>query len=60
MVPEKDDEWPLLEEILDFRDRVRNRLRNLYKQFESGERDLTMRRTAIERSDNETGTPISG
>ncbi|KAJ1310024.1 hypothetical protein OPQ81_006778 [Rhizoctonia solani] len=40
-VPEKDEDWPSLEEILSFRDRVRARLLRLYDDFESGKRILT-------------------
>ncbi|KDN51927.1 hypothetical protein RSAG8_00478, partial [Rhizoctonia solani AG-8 WAC10335] len=40
-VPEKDEDWPSLEEILSFRDRVRARLMQLYDDFESGKRVLT-------------------
>ncbi|CAE6455059.1 unnamed protein product [Rhizoctonia solani] len=40
-VPEKDEDWPALEEILSFRDRVRARLMQLYDDFESGKRVLT-------------------
>ncbi|CAE6518671.1 unnamed protein product [Rhizoctonia solani] len=40
-VPDKDEDWPSLEEILAFRDRVRARLMQLYDDFESGKRILT-------------------
>ncbi|CUA75117.1 Meiotically up-regulated gene 158 protein [Schizosaccharomyces pombe 972h-] [Rhizoctonia solani] len=40
-VPEKDEEWPSLKEILSFRDRVRARLMKLYDDVESGKRVLT-------------------
>lgn len=30
IVPEKDEDWPALSEILDYRDRVRDRLRDVY------------------------------
>ncbi|CAE6446239.1 unnamed protein product [Rhizoctonia solani] len=40
-VPEKDEDWPSLKEILSFRDRVRARLMKLYDDFESGKRVLT-------------------
>ncbi|CAE6503684.1 unnamed protein product [Rhizoctonia solani] len=40
-VPEKDEDWPALEEILSFRDRVRARLMRLYDDFESGKKALT-------------------
>lgn len=36
-VPEKDDEWPVLEAILAFRDRVRTRLRSVYERLLSGD-----------------------
>ncbi|KIK98122.1 hypothetical protein PAXRUDRAFT_134897 [Paxillus rubicundulus Ve08.2h10] len=37
-VPEKDDDWPTLASILGFRDRVRARLLQLYKDLQSGTR----------------------
>ncbi|CAE6423296.1 unnamed protein product [Rhizoctonia solani] len=40
-VPVNDEDWPSLEEILSFRDRVRARLIQLYDDFESGKRVLT-------------------
>lgn len=40
-VPVNDEDWPLLEEILSFRDRVRKRLMRLYDDFESGRKVLT-------------------
>ncbi|KAF8585097.1 hypothetical protein K439DRAFT_1410265 [Ramaria rubella] len=40
-VPEEDSEWPTLEEILDFRDRVRQRVLNLYSDLKSGRRVAT-------------------
>lgn len=46
-VPESDDEWPQLEEILDFRDRVRQRLRDLYRKFDEGEKELTRRAARV-------------
>ncbi|KAF9240387.1 C-type lectin protein [Melanogaster broomeanus] len=39
-VPEKDEDWPTLGSILDFRDRVRARLLKLYEDFETGARTL--------------------
>jgi hypothetical protein len=35
-VPEKDEEWPVLREILEFRDRVRARLFALYDEIDNG------------------------
>lgn len=40
-MPEKEEDWPTLEEILAFRDRVRARLTNLYDDLLSGHRALT-------------------
>lgn len=40
-VPEKDEDWPTLTSILAFRDRVRQRLINVYDELESGKRTLT-------------------
>jgi hypothetical protein len=40
-VPVNDEDWPSLDEILSFRDRVRARLTRLYNDFESGKRVLT-------------------
>ncbi|KAF5351633.1 hypothetical protein D9756_007503 [Leucocoprinus leucothites] len=40
-VPEKDEDWPTLETIMAFRDGVRQRLRNLYHELETGKRELT-------------------
>ncbi|KAA1474681.1 DUF323 domain-containing protein [Dentipellis sp. KUC8613] len=40
-VPEKDEDWPSLPSILEFQSRVRQRLRNLYDDLESGKRQLT-------------------
>lgn len=40
-VPVNDEDWPLLGEILSFRDRVRKRLMCLYDDFESGKKVLT-------------------
>lgn len=36
-VPKEDDEWPSLDSILAFRDRVRARLRSVYERLESGD-----------------------
>ncbi|KIJ24205.1 hypothetical protein M422DRAFT_111588, partial [Sphaerobolus stellatus SS14] len=44
-VPEKDEDWPALEEILGFRDRVRQRLLNLYDDLKTGKKELN-RKTA--------------
>ncbi|KIJ38753.1 hypothetical protein M422DRAFT_69010 [Sphaerobolus stellatus SS14] len=44
-VPEKDEDWPALEEILGFRDRVRQRLLNLYDDLKTGKKVLN-RKTA--------------
>ncbi|KAF6760178.1 DUF323 domain-containing protein [Ephemerocybe angulata] len=40
-VPDKDEDWPSLDSILSFRDRVRQRLLNLYAELESGKHVLT-------------------
>ncbi|KAF8895713.1 C-type lectin protein [Gymnopilus junonius] len=40
-VPEKDEDWPTLEAIIDFRNGVRARLQNLYDDLASGKRQLT-------------------
>ena len=40
-VPEKDEDWPTLETIILFRDGVRQRLRNLYRDLSTGQRELT-------------------
>lgn len=40
-VPEIDEDWPSLDSILLFRDRVRSRLIALYDDLESGKRNLT-------------------
>lgn len=42
-VPECDEDWPVLSQIIDYRDRVRQRLVKLYAELESGERLLTRR-----------------
>jgi len=43
IVPEKDEDWPTLQEILEFRDRVRQRVLGLYDDIEKGERKYTRR-----------------
>ncbi|KAG5339784.1 hypothetical protein C0989_003584 [Termitomyces sp. Mn162] len=40
-VPEKDEDWPILETIVSFRDRVRSRLVELYNDLQTGKRRLT-------------------
>src|SRR5258707_5088017 len=40
-VPEKDEEWPTLDSIVQFRDRVRQRLLALYEDLATGKRTLT-------------------
>ncbi|KAG6885414.1 hypothetical protein C0993_001930 [Termitomyces sp. T159_Od127] len=40
-VPEKDEDWPVLETIIGFRDRVRSRLIELYNDLQTGKRRLT-------------------
>jgi hypothetical protein len=42
-VPERDEDWPTLSEILSYRDRIRQRVINLYEEIESGKRPLTRR-----------------
>lgn len=43
-VPEKDEDWPALGEVLAYRDEVRERvIRRVYNDLESGERALTRR-----------------
>lgn len=42
-VPENDEDWPSLCEILEYRDRVRARLMAVYDDFETGKRTLTRR-----------------
>lgn len=39
-VPEKDEDWPTLEDILAYRDRVRARLMALYDDVDAGKRVL--------------------
>ncbi|KAF5379118.1 hypothetical protein D9615_005872 [Tricholomella constricta] len=40
-VPEKDEDWPTLDTIIAFRNRVRARLAQLYDDLQSGKRSLT-------------------
>ncbi|KAF9472134.1 hypothetical protein BDN70DRAFT_972430 [Pholiota conissans] len=40
-VPTRDEDWPSLAEVLVFRDGVRDRLRALYADLDSGKRELT-------------------
>ncbi len=40
-VPQKDEDWPSHSTILDFQERVRARLSNLYAELDSGRRPLT-------------------
>lgn len=42
-VPVEEADWPLLSEVLAFRDRVRARLRGIYDDLESGKMELTRR-----------------
>lgn len=42
-VPERDEDWPALSEIVRYRDRVRERVLDLYRELESGKRPLTRR-----------------
>jgi L-histidine Nalpha-methyltransferase / hercynylcysteine S-oxide synthase len=46
-VPQKDEDWPTLESILDFRNRVRARVARLYDEFESGKRQLTRKAARV-------------
>ncbi|CAO1621803.1 unnamed protein product [Parajaminaea phylloscopi] len=39
-VPEKEEDWPKVEEILAYRERLMDRLRSVYQQFGTGERTL--------------------
>lgn len=43
IVPEKDEDWPTLEEILSFRDRVRQRLLALYTDVSAGTKEMSRR-----------------
>lgn len=40
-VPQNDEDWPSLDSILEFQNRVRQRVRNLYDDLESGKIELT-------------------
>ncbi|KAG6895451.1 hypothetical protein C0992_001173 [Termitomyces sp. T32_za158] len=40
-VPEKEEDWPVLETIISFRNRVRSRLIELYDDLQTGKRHLT-------------------
>ena len=40
-MPSSESDWPTLDEILSFRDRVRARLQGIYKQLETGKMALT-------------------
>lgn len=40
-MPEKDEDWPTLESIIDYRDRVRARLMQVYDDIDAGRRPLT-------------------
>lgn len=42
-MPEKDEDWPALDEILSFRDRVRGRLMALYDDLDAGRRRISRR-----------------
>lgn len=42
-MPEKDEDWPALQEILSFRDRVRQRVLSVYDDLENGKRPFTRR-----------------
>ena len=42
-VPTRDEDWPSLEAILAYRDRVRARLLRIYEEIETGKRKLTRR-----------------
>ncbi|CED82772.1 Histidine-specific methyltransferase, SAM-dependent [Phaffia rhodozyma] len=43
IVPEKDEDWPSLEDILQFRNRVRERLIKIYEDCQSGKRQMDRR-----------------
>ncbi|KZT50868.1 hypothetical protein CALCODRAFT_443939 [Calocera cornea HHB12733] len=43
IVPEKDEDWPTLDQILAFRDAVRMRVAQLYEHMETGEKDCLRR-----------------
>lgn len=40
-VPERDEDWPVLDTIMGFRDGVRERLACLYEDLQTGKRKLT-------------------
>ncbi len=42
-VPERDEDWPALDEVLAFRDRVRSRLMALYDDLDAGRRRISRR-----------------
>ncbi|KAF9651042.1 hypothetical protein BDM02DRAFT_3154603 [Thelephora ganbajun] len=42
-VPEQDEDWPPLSEVARYRDRVRERVLDLYRELDSGKRVLTRR-----------------
>lgn len=42
-VPDRDEDWPTLSEVVRYRDRVRERVLDLYREIESGKRTLTWR-----------------
>lgn len=42
-VPERDEDWPSLSEVVRYRDRVRERVLDLYRELEFGKRTLTRR-----------------
>jgi hypothetical protein len=42
-VPTKDEDWPSLEAIISYRDRIRARLMRIYEEIESGKKRLTKR-----------------
>lgn len=42
-VPTKDEDWPSLTEVLEFRDRVRARVLRLFEDLENGTRTITRR-----------------
>ena len=37
-VPERDEDWPTLEDILEYRDRIRARLMQVYDDLDTGKR----------------------
>ena len=42
-MPQRDEDWPSLSSILEYQDRVRERVLKLYRDIESGEIKLTRR-----------------